>query len=119
MMTPEQTDPTTIRSVDVERMVTRLVDLQARIAELSGEAESLKAELRDSLVPGEYRAGESTFKIIPTRKFSPDLATSILPPDVIKDCLRVELDPAKLKANLTPAQLEMCMVAAGKSKVVL
>lgn len=106
-------------NVDVERVVTRLVELTAKISDLQAEAEGLKAELRDSLLPGEYEAGGSTFKIVPTRKFSPDLATSMVDPSVVQACLEVVINPAKLKANLTPVQLEECMVVSGKAKVVL
>lgn len=103
---------------DMARIVARLAELNARIAELGGEAEGLKAELR-ALPAGEYAAGSSTFKIIPTRRFDPVAAMAAIPEAVRAECLTWQVDPAKVKAHLTPAQLETFMVESGKPKVVL
>jgi len=96
----------------------RLLDLNARISELAGEAESLKAELR-VLPPGDYTlAGKPALRIQPQRKFDPESGYALLDEVTKPTALRVVIDPAKVKCHLTPAQLEACMVPSGQSKVI-
>lgn len=103
---------------DTLRIIERLVDLNAKIADLTAEAESLKAELR-VLPAGEYDAGGHSFKIIPTRRFDADAAMLLLPAEARPECLTVVADPVKIKRRLTPDQLETCMVEHGRPKVVI
>lgn len=104
---------------DTARILTRLVDIQAQIAELNSEAEGHKAELRN-LAAGDYTlGGRPALSIIPTRRFDAAGAASLLDPDVRQTCLAVTYDATKVKQHLTPAQVEAHMIVAGKPKVVL
>lgn len=104
---------------DTARIVSRLVDLQAIIAEKTAEAEALKAELR-SLPPGEHDiAGKPVLRIIPNRRFDPAKALELVPESLRDQCYSNTLDSAKVKQYLAPALLDACMVEVGKPKVVL
>lgn len=107
----------TTLDTDTARIVARLVDVQAQIAELSGEAEEIKAELR-TLPPGDHEInGKAALRIVPTRRFDVAGAASLLEPDLRQACLSFAYDPAKIRKHLTPAQVEAHMVEAGKPKV--
>jgi hypothetical protein len=96
----------------------RLLDLNARITELAGEAESLKAELR-VLPPGDYTlAGRPALRIQPQRKFDPQSGYALLDETAKHAALSVSIDAAKVKRQLTPDQLEACMVPSGQPKVI-
>ena len=104
---------------DRVRILERLAYLNEQIAELSGEAEGLKGELR-SLPPGEYAvAGRPALSIIPTRRFDAVSALTAIPGDRRSECLKVEPDAAAIRKLLTPEQVESFMAVAGKPKVVL
>lgn len=115
-----QTDPAPLSELDSNHAYTlrRLVDINAKVAELNGEAEALKAELRD-LPPGvDFTVdGTPALRIIPTRKFDAAGAASMLDPDARQACLTITYDAAKVKRHLTPDQVEAHMVEAGKPKV--
>lgn len=99
--------------------LSRLVDLQARIAELTSEAESLKAELRQ-LEAGEYTInGQDVLKIVPTRRFDATAAALTLSEELRSKCLTVTYDATEVKKHLTPVEVEEFMVASGKPKVVV
>lgn len=105
---------------DTARIVTRLVDLQAQIADLTSEAEGLKSELRNTLNPGDHNInGAPALRIIPNRRFNVDFAAGLLGTEQRKECLVVTYDATKVKRHLTPVEVEECMVEAGKPKVVL
>jgi hypothetical protein len=100
-------------------IVSRLADLNARIAVLADEAEGLKAELRD-LGPGEYAiAGRPAVSIVPTRRFDAAAALQAIPTERRSECLKVEPDAGAIRKMLTPEQVDGFMVVAGKPKVVL
>lgn len=118
-MSPAPT-PVPLEDADTLAIVRRLADLNARIAELNGEAESLKAELRTRLKPGAYDVGgDKPLKLQPTRSFDREAGYALVPKNLRKACLTITIDPAKVKSHLTPAQLEDCMVESGQPKVVL
>lgn len=110
---------TTDLSPDYAQTLSRLVDLQAKIADYSSEAESLKAELRN-LEPGDYTLdGREALRIIPTRRFDAASAALRLPEDIRTKCLKVDYDAAEVRKHLTPVEVEEFMVASGKPKVTL
>lgn len=110
---------TTPLNTDTARIVAQLADINARIGDLNAEAEALKAELRQ-LPPDDYSIdGAPALRITSTRRFDIDAAALLLPPEERQNCLAVSYDAAKVKDNLTPAQVEACMVVAGKPKVAL
>ena len=104
---------------DTARLISRLAELQDRIADLNSEAEAIKAELR-ALPPGEHLLdGEVALRIIPSRRLDVTAAAALLDEATRQACLKVDYDAAKIKQHLTPAQVDTCMVEAGKPKVVL
>lgn len=104
---------------DTARIVSKLVDIQSRIADLNGEAEALKAELR-SLPPDEYAIdGKTVLRIIPNRRFDATKGLELVPEPLRDNCYSVQLDAAKVKSYLAPALQDAAMVEVGKPKVVL
>src|SRR4051794_165383 len=98
---------------DTARIVIRLAEITAEIADLTSHAEALKAELR-SLPAGDHNVnGKPALRIIPNRRFDVAGAASMLDPGVRETCLSVAYDAAKVKEHLTPAQLEAHMVESG------
>lgn len=100
------TSPTAPSSAELDaergRILSRLVDLNVRIAELNGEAESLKAELR-ALPAGDYLYnGRPALRIVPTRRFDATAAINLVPAERRQECLKVEPDAAKIRGLLTP-----------------
>lgn len=110
---------TTNLDTDTARIVSRLVDLNARIADLTAEAEGLKAELR-SLPEGDHVIdGRPALRIIPNRRFDATKGLELVPEPLRAQCYSTSVDPAKVKEFLAPALLEQAMVVAGKPKVVI
>lgn len=104
---------------DTTRILSRLADLNATIADLSSQAESLKAELR-SLPAADYTvAGRPALRIIPTRRFDVNKAAGLLGEVDRQKCLTVTFDAALVKRHLTDIEVDECMVENGKPKVVL
>jgi hypothetical protein len=117
---PNQGDPTmTDLDTDTARIVAKLAELNAHIADLTSEAESLKAELR-SLPAGDHIIdGRPALRIVPTRRFDAAKGLELVPEPLRGECYVTTLDAAKVKSYLAPALQEMAMVEAGKPKVVL
>lgn len=116
-MTVTDPIPTSELDVDTARLVSRLVDLQDRIADLTSEAEAVKAELR-SLNPGDYAInGQPALRIQPTRRFDADKALEYVPEPLRDQCYSTVVDPKKVKQYLAPALADACMVEVGKPKV--
>lgn len=98
-------------------MLTRLLDLNARIADLTTEADALKQELRN-LQPGEYAVnGQPAVRIARTRRFDPEKGLLLVPGPLHADCYSTVLDAAKVKKYLAPALLDTCMVEVGQPQV--
>ena len=109
---------TTELDLDTRQIVTRLVDLQERIADLTGQAEALKAELRTSLSTGDYTIdNRPIIRIAPTRRFDPLKAIELVPAELRPLCEKTEYDPAKIREYLAPALVESCMRETGKPQV--
>lgn len=118
-VTMPDTTTTTELDVDTARLVSHLADLNAKIAELTAEAEGMKAELR-SLTAGDYTLdGRPALRIIPTRRFDVDKALGYVPEPLRAECYTTAADPKKVKQYLAPALADACMVDAGKPKVVI
>ena len=110
---------TTPLDTDTARLVARLAELQARVADLNTEAEAIKAELR-ALPPGDHLIdGQVALRIVPSRRLDVSAAAALLSDEVRQACLKVDYDPAQVKRHLTPDQVDACMTVAGKPKVVL
>lgn len=104
---------------DRARILSRLVDINARVADLNSEAESLKAELR-GLQPGDYLLnGQPALRIIPTRRFDAAGAAARLTDEQRNAALVVTYDAAKVKQHLTAVEIDTFMVESGKPKVVV
>jgi hypothetical protein len=110
---------TTDLDVDTARIVAKLADLNAHIADLTSEAESLKAELRNLPAGDHLINGRPALRIVPTRRFDAEKGLALLPVALRGDCYSTVLDAAKVKQFLAPALLETVMVEAGKPKVVV
>ena len=118
MTTTDQTQPASL-DTDAARIVARLADLQAKINDLTGEAEALKAELR-SLNPGDYAIdGRPALRITPTRRFDADKALEYVAEPLREKCYSTVVDAKKVKEYLPPAVADLCMVEAGKPKVTV
>lgn len=105
--------------VDRARILARLAELNAKIGDLTAEAESLKAELR-GLPAGDYAVGGApAVRILPTRRFDAAAALATFPVDQRPAFVKVDIDAAALRKKLTPEQVEGFMVESGKPKVVL
>lgn len=104
---------------DTARIVSELAELQAKIADLTEKAETLKAELR-SLPPGDHEIdGRAAVRIVPNRRFDPTKGVELVPESLRGECYSTVVDAAKVKKFLAPAVLEAAMVETGKPKVVL
>lgn len=116
------TTTTGAQSLDKARaaLTARLAKVQAQIAELTESAESIKDQLRE-LDPGDWTnaAGVPVLRVGAQRRFSQELALAFIPEDARRECLTVAYDDAKIKARLTPLQLDECMVEYGKRKLSL
>lgn len=113
------TDPTQTHELDVDtgRVVSRLVDLNAKIAELTAEAEGLKAELR-GLHPGDYNLnGRPALRVAATRRFDATKGLELVPEPLREQCYSTTVDAKKVKEYLAPALVDTCMVEVGKPQV--
>lgn len=105
---------------DTARLIAALAETNAQIAELNTRAEAIKAELRAALPPGDHNLdGRPALRIIPTRRFDAGAGLQLIPTERRPECIKIEPDAGKIKALLTPEQVEGLMVTAGKPKVVL
>lgn len=104
---------------DTARIIAKLAELNARIADLTTEAESLKAELRNLPAGDHLVDGRPALRIVPTRKFDTEKALELVPEPLRPNCYSNVLDAAKVKEYLAPALVETVMVVSGKPKVVL
>lgn len=76
---------------EIEATAARLADITQRIAELTEEAERLKARLRESLKTGTDRTyGSFRVRVLRSTSFSPDRARLLLPPSVLTTVVRTE-----------------------------
>lgn len=114
-------DQTTTHDLDADTavMLRKLVDLQARAADLDSQIESIKAELR-ALPPGDFALdGRPALRIIPTRRFDVDKAAGLLNAEQRQAALVVSFNATEVKRHLTAVEIDECMVEVGKPKVVV
>lgn len=107
-------------SPQVAATVAKLRAILDQIADLTVDAELYKAQLREALQPGAYTVGgQAALSITQTRKFSPERAAEMLPPDALAAVTRtVTVVDAKLaKEMLPPALYQLCTAAGGKATV--
>lgn len=90
--------------------VERLADLQGRIKEMSAEADSVKARLRDDYRddPGTKEIGDHKLSVTPTARFSEDTARAVLPPELLTLCTVPTLSGARVKQLVAPAMYAAC-----------
>lgn len=100
--------------------VERLADLQGRIKEMTSEADSIKARLRDDYRddPGTKDIGNHKLSITPTTRFSEDQARLVLPAELVDLCTVPTLSSAKVKQLVAPAMYAACC-AAGEPRVAV
>lgn len=101
-------------------VLAKLAAVNARLAELTAEAEELKEQCR-ALAAGDWTdaTGRPVLRLTPSRKFDHTAGLALVPEERRKECLTVVVDPVKVKSHLTPVQLDECMVESGKTKVVV
>lgn len=113
-MTTDTLDQTTAGTV------RRLHVLAAQIAELTIEADGLKAQLRQQLSAGTYDLdGVPAVRISPQRRFDPALAEQVLPGNLLELCIVRRVDGATAKRVLPPAAYQSCQSESGEPRVVL
>ena len=90
--------------------VERLADLQSRIKEMTSEADSIKARLRDEYRddPGTKDFGAHKLSVTPTARFSEDAARAVLPAELVALCTVPALSSAKVKRLVPPAMYVAC-----------
>lgn len=92
----------------------------ADIAELSGIADTLKAELRTRLPAGTYSMnGADVIAIRPNRRLDIDAAVALVPEPLHEQCRPDGYDAKKVRAFLAPALVESVMVEVGAPRVTL
>jgi hypothetical protein len=90
-------------------LVARLAHIQARRDELAEEENQIKAKLRENLTEGIYMInGRAVLGISTGRRFDPDLAASILPPELISLCQVTVIDSRRAKEILPPLVYAKC-----------
>lgn len=99
--------------LDAQALTTwaQLRDVEARIKQLTEQADTLKATLREHLGAGEYTVGRvPVFTIKPGHKYSEDRARAVLTADEIAACTVPVLDRAKVQAIVSPDVYRSCQV---------
>lgn len=102
----------------LERDVSRYVDLEAKIRELQGEVDDIKARMREALPVGKHETSLGlTVSVTPNRRFNEAQATEVLtmlcPPETLKACQVTKIDSAAAKAVLGGAMYELCKANVG------
>lgn len=116
-MTATSTDNLTGPLADA---VARLHHIAAGIADLTAEADRLKAALRDQLGAGTYTvAGTPALRISPQRRFDPALAEQVLPTALLDLCIVRKVDGPTAKRVLPPDVYAQCQSDAGEPRVSL
>ena len=90
--------------------VERLADLQGRIKDMTAEADSIKARLRDDYRddPGVHDLGAHKVTVTATSRFSEDQARAVLPAELVDLCTVPALSGAKVKQLVPPAMYAAC-----------
>lgn len=112
-------DMTTATSTELDEptrtMVSRLAQIAEIKADLDSEEKALKAELRQRLDLGQWTwNGRPAVSLSPNRRFSPDRAVEVLPPELLALCTATKVDGATAKKVLPPAMYAACQADAGE-----
>jgi hypothetical protein len=104
---------------DVAAIAARWLDLEAQREQIVDEQDELKSVLR-KLPTGTYHTDRASVIIAePTRRFSPEQAAKVLPPETLRDVERRVIDRELAQRILPPALYRMCQVTpAGAVPVV-
>lgn len=103
MTTTETTTAGT--ELDAQALTTwaQLRDIETHIKDLTEQADTLKATLREHLGAGEFTVGRvPVFTIKPGHKYSDRLARAVLTADEVAACTVPVLDRAKVQATVSP-----------------
>ena len=94
---------------DPMALATRLVDLEARKADLELEIKRIKAELLAAAEPGDTIAvgGINLYRVTQRRNFNADIAADTLPAEVAAAATVTKIDGAAVK-RISPALWESC-----------
>lgn len=104
---------------DARARLQQLARLNATIDELRSEADEVKQQLR-TLGAGTFTLdGHKALRITETRVFDVDAAAQTLPEEHRLACLTVAYDAARVRAHLTPAQVEGFMKVNGLPRVTV
>lgn len=102
-------------------LISRLRDINSKLADLTAAADDIKSQIRQA-VPAGARAlidGQPAVTVSANRRFDPDLAKTVLPPELVQLCLVEKVDGAQAKRNLPPAVYEQLMTDVGQPVVRL
>lgn len=105
---------------ELDDLVKRYIDLDARRTELADECESIKTRIRDELNDGQHEtpSGVTVTVSPPSRSFNIGAAINLLPVEALEQCRLDGYDPKKIKRFLAPALLDLCMDAGSGERRV-
>lgn len=106
--------------LDPAALVTwaRLRDLQAKLADLKVEEETLKGQLREHLGTGTFLVGgRPMFTISPTNRFDAAYAETVLTPEELAQVQRTVIDTDLAKKVLGEARYKELQRPVGKPTV--
>ena len=93
---------------EIADCVRRLIDVQARITELTGQADSLKTVLRAVGPLSRHPAAGVLLSVTPNKRFDATKAKQLLPARTFADICVPRPDPAAARRVLTPETYEAC-----------
>lgn len=97
-----------LSDAEIEDIAARLTAALADAAFATQTAAALKAELRDALGATTKDVGPYRISITPTRRFDPDRARTVLPPEWLSAVTREVIDASAAKAALPPTLYAAC-----------
>ena len=115
--TTEMTVNTATPAVDVAQLAAEYDDLRARRDQIGARMNDVANELRTALGRGTYEAGAYKVSISPNRRFDPDKARTVLPPELLAACSETVVSAAKARQILAPLTYEALMVEVGDDRI--
>jgi len=104
-------------STAVPPIVDRLLLLGDQAARIEDERSQLKSVLRQLLGTGKYGVGRHKVYITPTRRFDQETARKVLPPELLKPCIREMVDSHLAREHLSPELYAACQIEVGEPSV--
>jgi hypothetical protein len=102
---------------DIQHRVQVARAIKEKIAELKDELDNINAEVRE-LGEAEWTAGgQPLVSVTETKRFSPDRAKEVLPPELLALCEETTVTASKARQNLPPQVYEACQQVSGKATV--